>query len=253
MKEQERSTRAAKHRPVLGAKWKLTEHWRRLLAELVIIAVGVGVALAVDNWNDVRKERQLESEYLEGIAEDLATTRRNLLRDIESAETNSAALRSLIAVAQGAPPPPDARFTRDLILATFLGLPDVSSITFDELVSTGSLRLLRDREFKRKLAEFYQTFEWGTQFYDEYRRKEAATETVLRGLLPLEARLDLRVIDELEDPVDADAVADELRRRPDLVAILEDSVWTQMRVEFVAGQLLERIAELEGMLQGDAR
>lgn len=239
----------AARRTLLPTRWRLKEHWRRLLAEFVIIAVGVGVALAVDNWNDVRKERQLESEYLAGISEDLATTRQNLQRDIESAAANSAALRSLIAVAQGAPPPPDAQFTRDLIFATFLGLPHVSSITFDELVSTGSLRLIRDRDFKRKLAEFYQTFEWGSQFYEEYRRKEAATETVLRGLLPLDARLDLRVIDDLEDPVDAEAVAAELRRRPDLVAILEDSVWTQMRVELAASQLLERIEELEQMLE----
>lgn len=242
----------AARRALLPTRWRLQEHWRRLLAEFVIIAVGVGVALAVDNWNDVRKERLLEAEYLAGIAEDLALTSLLLRDTIEKAAVNDAALRSVIAVAKGAPPPPDAQFTLELIYSTFLGLPSVYSVTMDELVSTGSLRLIRDRELKRKLAEFYQVYEWGAQFYPEYRRKEAATEAALRGLLPLEARLDLRVIADHPDPIDAEAVAVELRRRPDLVAVLEDSIWTQMRVQFGANELLSAIDELKAMLAHQA-
>jgi hypothetical protein len=56
---------------LITSRWKIKENWRRLLAELVIVAVGVGVALAVDNWNETRKELAAEREYLLGIAADL--------------------------------------------------------------------------------------------------------------------------------------------------------------------------------------
>jgi hypothetical protein len=34
---------------MMSTRWKVQENWRRLLAELVIVAVGVGRALTVDN------------------------------------------------------------------------------------------------------------------------------------------------------------------------------------------------------------
>lgn len=78
--------------------WKIGENWRRLLAELIVVAVGVMVALAVDNWNEVRKERIVEREYLAGIAADLESSAVWLERTREAALRNQAALRRLIFV-----------------------------------------------------------------------------------------------------------------------------------------------------------
>jgi len=236
---------------MIGKTWLIKEHWRRLLAEFFIIVVGVLAAMAVNNWNDARKDRQTEAEYLAGIAADLAATEASLQRTMEAAKKNQAALRQVIAVAKGADPPPPADLTWDLIRSTYLGLPQVSRITFDEIVSTGSLRLIRDHALKRRLAEFYEQFDFSSQFYPEYRRKEAATELVLRGLLPLEARLDNRRIPDIPNVIDVDAVTAELRSRKDLVPILEDMVWTQMRAILGAETQLKLIDELQAMLPAE--
>lgn len=234
---------------MLNKRWRIKEHWRRLLAEFFVIAVGVLTAMAVDNWNDTRRERVLEAEYLVGIAADLEATRRYLQFSLEAAQENQAALYALIAIAQGDPPPSAARLTEDLIRATYLGLPRASSITLDELISTGSLRLIRDQAFKRRLAEFYQRIEWSQQFYPEYRRKEAATEAALHGMLLLEARLDLRNIATLPGLVDVERVTDTLRSRAsDFIPVFEDSVWTQARVMLGANDALEQLDELLAML-----
>lgn len=38
--------------------------WRRAAGEFVLIVVGVLAALAVNNWNNDRANRELEQEYL---------------------------------------------------------------------------------------------------------------------------------------------------------------------------------------------
>lgn len=232
--------------------WKLTENWRRLLAELVVIAVGVGIALAVDNWNEARKERIAEREYLRGIATDLEASAQALAQTLEAARENRAAIERLIAIAEGAPPESKRQLATDLVLATYLGLPRMTTITFEELVSTGSLRLLRDAEFKRALAEALEAFRYGTQWYDNYRRIEYITEEALRGLAPIELRTEGPAALERPEVIagfDAEAVVVALRADEDLVPKLEDSVWTQMRAVMLADQQLRRIAALLSMLE----
>jgi hypothetical protein len=236
---------------MISTRWKITENWRRLLAELVIIAVGVGLALTMDNWNEARKERIAEREYLRGIAADLEESVVGLKRSRDAANYNRAALESLIAIANGAPIPPPREFTRDLVLATYLGLPRLKTTTFEELVSSGSLGILRDAQFKRTLAMLLEEYQYRSQWNDNYRRIEYTTEIALRGLVPIEFRTEGAAA--LENPealarFDAEAVAATLRSNEEITPILEDSIWTQVRVVSVTEDLLQRIDELRAML-----
>ena len=232
-------------------RWRASENWRHLLAELVVIAVGVGLALTVDNWNELRKERIAEREYLRGIATDLEEAAVSLQSSRDSAINNRAALERLIDIADGAPTPPAPELAQDLILATFLSLPRLQITTVDELVSTGSLNIIRDTEFKRALANLLARYRDRSQWYENYRRIEYTTEIALRGLAPIEARTEGP--EALERPevlarFDAEEVAAALQSNDDIRPILEDSVWTQARVVGVAEDLLHAIAELQEML-----
>ena len=236
---------------MIPTTWRIRQHWRQLLAEFLVIAIGVMAALAVDNWNDERKDRLAEQEYLAGIAADLQSNSSDLAHVRMAAVENQGALRTLIAIAEGGPPPTTESLVGALIRSTYLGLPSVSEITFSELVSTGSLRLIRSASFKRKLAEFYREFEYSAQWHPEYRRKEAATEQLLQGFLPLTARLDMRPegISRAAESLDVEGVVQHLRSTPRAVAVLEDSVWTQHRVIMSSDRLLEAVTELQELLE----
>lgn len=139
----------------------------------------------------------------------------------------------------------------DLVLATYLSLPRLTIVTFEELVSTGSLRILRDAQFKRALAKLLGEFRARSQWYENYRRIEYTTEIALRGLAPIEVRTEGRAALERPDVMarfDTEAVAAALRNDREIIAILEDSVWTQARVVSLAEDLLLRIDELRTML-----
>lgn len=236
---------------MISTRWKVKEDWRRLLAELVIIAVGVGVALTVDNWNEARKELIAEREYLRGIGADLEESAIGLEQTRDAAVRNRAALERLIGIANGAPPPPAGDMAMDLVLATYLGLPRLTTITFEELVSTGSLRILRDAQFKRTLATLLEEFRARSQWYENYRRIEYTTEIALRGLAPIEVRTEGPAALERPDVIarfDTEAVAAALRNDEEIRPILEDSIWTQARVVGLTDDLLRRIDELQAML-----
>ena len=236
---------------MISTRWKLKENWRLLLAELVIIAVGVGVALAVDNWNETRKERVAERDYLRGIAADLEASAQGLEQTRNAAIENRAALEQLISIAHGAPPPPDPELAVTLVRATYLGLPRLTTITFEELVSTGSLRILRNTRFKRSLAELLEGFRQHSQWFDNYRRIEYNTEIALRGLAPIEVRTEgFGAVErpEVMARFDSEAVVRALRSNEDIVPILEDSVWTQARAVRTADILLQHIAAQRAML-----
>jgi len=207
---------------------------RRLLAEFLIVALGVLAALAADNWNDSRKERDIERAFLDGIATDMEQNIQSLDRSIGEAEVNKEALQRVIRGIESGESQwqtPDD-FIRDLIRCTYLGIPQLSSIAFDELRSTGSLRLIRDDVFKRRLSEYYARFEYHGQFHGEYRRKEAAVEEALLGFLPLRERL--LFSDDHEAALGSNVNVDEwltrMQQRPLILERLGDMVWVQHRI-----------------------
>lgn len=210
------------------------ETFRRAALEVVVIALGVFAALAVDNWNEARKERQLEIDFLDGIALDLEINAREIARSTDQAATNKASLLRIIdAIATGVPSTSEPEdFILDMIRATYLGLPNLSSITFDELRSSGSMRILSNASFKRDLAIYYRHFEYASQFHPEYRRKEAQLEEALLGLLPLEERLEISRTNNLASTrLEPALIIETLQARPDLIARLEDMVWVQERIQ----------------------
>jgi hypothetical protein len=215
--------------------------------EAAVIAVGVFLALAADNWNDHRKERQLEQDFLDGIALDLERNKLHVENTNEQASSLKASLERVISALERGDiewsKPSD--FVRDLVFCTYLGLPELSSVSYDELLSTGSMRLIRDQQFKRKLADYYSKFDRAAQFHTEYRRKEAAVEEALLGYLPLNERLMVSADEgDFATQIEPQQWLANLRDEPDLVARLEDMVWVQHRITTRYGWIIEDGTEL---------
>lgn len=145
----------------------------RLLGEFVVVVLGILGAFAIDDWNAKRGDRALERAYLEGLASDLRAD------DHELDVNRGAALRRAvqtgrILTAAGFPPPPlgapvfsvplDLSDTLTMVgcegFASCIGdhrVFDGSPATYDGLVASGNLRVLRNRELVRALAAYYAT------------------------------------------------------------------------------------------------
>lgn len=221
--------------------------FQRAVWESLIIAVGVLVALAANNWNEARQERVREREFLSGIALDLELNIQEIMSVERQGANNKAALLRIISAVQtgGSGSQSPEKFVEDLVRSTYLDLPLLSSITFDELRSSGSMSLVGNESFRRELADYYRAFEGQAQFHNEYRRKEAAAEEALLGFLPLQERMEFSETGTVErTDVDPMTVIKALQARPDLVARLEDMVWVHNRMMTRYTGVIRRSQEL---------
>ena len=189
---------------------------RFVLAEFVVIVLGVLVALGVDEFRGERADRALELEYGHRLIADLEADSsyfawyRGVLAD------KGAVLTSLLTDPEAFANVANAEVKMDLVVySTFIGLPQVSVATFEELQTTGRVGLLQSASLRNDLGFHYAEYSRMSEILDErfgpYRERVFAA---LPGSLHFAARLDT-------EPVDPDALATGLRRLVSLPDIEE--------------------------------
>ncbi len=124
----------------------------KLLVEIVVIVAGVLLALAADRWNQDRADRLLEAAYLDRFVSDIK-------RDSSSAEAYLATFQmvvfatdTLLRFVEGAEPPPSLPSTVQRAFVQF-NLPAAS--TWNEMLSSSSLGLVRDIRVREVLSDYY--------------------------------------------------------------------------------------------------
>jgi hypothetical protein len=149
----------------------------RLGAEFAIIVLGVLVALGVDDWRSTRQEHAREAYFLSGLAEDLRadiadfeTARRNGQARVAAASYVTAQLgarrpaaESLLGIggdrSSSFAPDPAAPVPGDLT-AGLQQLARVSNFdfatgTYQEILSSGNLDLIRSEAVRRAVSQYY--------------------------------------------------------------------------------------------------
>ena len=124
------------------------------------IAVGVLAALAVDQWRDDRDDQATEAEYLARLGSDLNADADQFARFEKVFETKARVitqlrdlgLSELMALDHG-------QLLNDLVLSSYTGLAATQSTTFDELLSTGRLALIKDVHLRDELSRYYTRHE----------------------------------------------------------------------------------------------
>jgi hypothetical protein len=128
-------------------------NWRRALAEVALIFIGITLALFFDNWNEERRERALERQLLEEMRDDLAETRFDLARDIEALEVRQRVLYELLAeLSAGAIPDED---WASRLYFTFGGARLFAKDSAYRALMSQGLGVLSDPELRKGLTDFY--------------------------------------------------------------------------------------------------
>lgn len=136
---------------------------RRTAVEFVIIVAGVLVALAVDEWREGHEQRADERAYVLRLARDIRFDSTFLVEGNRLRDEKIEVLNNLLDLA------PSRSLTADQLRQAARGLALASRgawgslppqrVTFDELLSTGSLALIRDQVLRQKIAEYYRDFD----------------------------------------------------------------------------------------------
>jgi len=131
--------------------------WRSAVFELLLIFVAILAALATDAWWDYRQDRRAEAEYLEALRGDFEQNRNRLATLIENAN-GIVALGDelLVRLREGTDEDDLAKLYEQLRPFYTIALFTPVTSTYDEMIASGRLLLLRDGDLRLALARYHQ-------------------------------------------------------------------------------------------------
>lgn len=141
------------------ARFRRSLRW--FAAEILVIVAGVLIALGLNSWWQDRQDAESEQVYLRLVLRDLDQMAANLqeLLDFERGRVD-AGIAVYRMLSEGNPSTEErARFSNEMTSLLSRRTISATDATFQDLLSTGGLRLLSDREVRHRLIAFYEEAE----------------------------------------------------------------------------------------------
>ncbi|MCH7805592.1 MAG: hypothetical protein IH995_00410 [Proteobacteria bacterium] len=160
------------------------QSWLTVVLELVVVVVGIFLGLQVDSWNDARKDRVLEQQYVASLKADFQADIEELDEAIALAKSRALLDRLIIStIDKGRVEGDPNEFIWAVYSSFLLNYPSYTRATINDLLSTGNLQLLQDSNLKAAVAEYYTDIEYREQWKTNWREMQIAMEHTLPHLL----------------------------------------------------------------------
>ena len=142
----------------LVAESKFSKYLLYAMGEIILVVIGILIALQINNWNEVRKERAREVNYLQNVKADLVSELENnnqfATYRFEKAKTCALLLRSVAPTTIKGVQEYTDKYEHVFIWNTFTP----NNNTFRELLSSGNLSLLTNNSIKNALQELEKRY-----------------------------------------------------------------------------------------------
>jgi len=231
--------------------------WAQLFLELALLILGILIALAVDGWMDDRRDARAERQYLELMVQEFDRDLEMLdeyfhfeERQIEDSIFAYRALRAGVA--------PEEREAVATALTRLIGRRTLrfNRSTYTDLLSTGSLRLIRNPQLRDRIVGLYESNDrvivirdrnnevFVDQMYLQFLLDSGLVAPRPDHNLPQMATSMAGFRDRLGVPVDVsnDRLWDLPPDAPELV-ILANKVWFRGLVSYAGGAQMKDVDE----------
>jgi|UPI0005843C20 hypothetical protein len=134
-----------------------TQNWFAVALEFLIVILGVVIGFQISAWNEARLEQQREAAILCRLDEEFDRIEADVREHLNDAEATYAEALVIAAAARRGFEVEDLdRLTRG---AVTLRAPPAGSATYDQLVSSGELGLIRSAALRSALTDFGEHFD----------------------------------------------------------------------------------------------
>ncbi len=130
-------------------------HWLKLSLELIAVFVGISAGFFVNNYQQTKIDKKLEMKYLESFHKNLVVDSTEIQKHIDEDQNNlDLSQRAVRTMAEGILDEDSALILMST-LATFNNL-NMQNATYESIVNSGNLGLIRDYELKEELVNYYR-------------------------------------------------------------------------------------------------
>jgi len=132
------------------------QNWFTVVLEILIVVIGLFIGLQVDDWNQRRIDRSTEAAYLRELLEDFEANRASLEKTSQRLETILRNTNALLGQSVLEEPDWTIAQLNDAFVWT-QNMPAFIAVvrTYINLTGSGDLRLIRNRELKNDLAQYF--------------------------------------------------------------------------------------------------
>ena len=149
-----------KIRQKLLSQNRVTRYLVYALGEIVLVVIGILIALSINTWNENRKDRAMEANYLKGISENLEGN----ISELEALILDDSLLLDGYTILVRAFSDKTYQSNPNTLIQTIFKIQVVNSfegnsIVFEDLKSSGRTNLIRSDSLRYKLQSYYNQIE----------------------------------------------------------------------------------------------
>jgi hypothetical protein len=221
--------------------------WAAVAIEFAIVVLGIFAALQAEDWNQGRRDRQLEQVYISRLIDETIANLEILKRHEQIFEEKVQFILALPDL------PLDDAFQRDpqafmyqVDYSSYVQIPNLRSETYQELESSGRLALLRDARLRSAIASNINDYRSIQAVFVEpignYRR-------LLFEMLPGRSYYDYRVGAGATDAAAIVASIEAFRSNPRFEAAANAEITYGSDVLFFVREATQRSEQILSLLQ----
>lgn len=175
-----------KIRQRLLAENKFTRYLLYAAGEIILVVIGILIALQINTWNEESRNAKKELYILKELRKEFANDSIQLERFITLTKGKTRDGLIVKEVLQKKRQMSLDKLTRLLFFNGRIVLFESSTPTYDELVSTGKLDLLKNEELKKLITEYKKSLSIQKTFfsYEAQKRKEAYNNHLFKYFEP---------------------------------------------------------------------
>lgn len=132
---------------------RFTHYLGYAAGEIVLVVIGILIALQINNWNDARKDRARELDYLHNIREDVAGNIEQMNAYLKTRDEEIAAAQRILTHYNGTPITDASAFNADSISIYNWKRFYLGDNTYQELIGSGNFALLSNPKIKDGLLD----------------------------------------------------------------------------------------------------
>ena len=138
------------------------QNWSVLFVELLVLVIGIFIGLQVDDWYKERNDRLEEVIYIDRLSMELESNIQEIGKQEQIHTTNSTRLKQAIDWIQEGKTefsPDELELMERGLCRWFMPFPlELNFGTYEELISTGKLTILRDDELRSAIQAFHSDY-----------------------------------------------------------------------------------------------
>jgi hypothetical protein len=144
--------------------------WLKLILELIVVFIGVSAGFLFDNFREDQSNRKMEDKYLESFYNNVMADSVEIQSMILSSQNNIDISGRSVASMKAGTITNDSAMVVLSVMATYNNL-NLENATYESVVNSGNLGLIRDFEISEQIVYYYRSHEdmrYVEQVYNDY-------------------------------------------------------------------------------------